>query len=276
MAQSNSTSPSLLPNPHSPPFAADPPPFSSSSSRGSSAANDGKLKVQSQPPASLIHALADATTQNPKKKDKPKKKNPTSSSSFFAVSAASAPIERSQPKLSKAARRFYNENFRETPQRLRKVLTAAGDSSRRTFEELIFDGKVTVTGSLCITPQTRVDPTRDIIYVTGNRVPKKLPPKVYFDVNKPKGYITTVVGDVHKRHLMAISEGTIVEGVRCVPDLVELLPKQHDIPRARIRIVVMRLEERIQILEEGAAAPQRQAAAEAQGDAQAQGNVVVA
>lgn len=35
--------------------------------------------------------------------------------------------------------------------------------------------------------QTRVDPTRDIIYVNGNRIPKKLPPKVYFALNKPKG-----------------------------------------------------------------------------------------
>ncbi|CAN8271875.1 unnamed protein product [Cochlearia groenlandica] len=59
-----------------------------------------------------------------------------------------------------------------------------------TSEELIFDGKVTVSGSLCIIPQTRVDPTRDIIYANGNRVPKKLPPKVYFAVNKPKGLVS--------------------------------------------------------------------------------------
>ncbi|KAG2326413.1 hypothetical protein Bca4012_035378 [Brassica carinata] len=262
---------------------------------------DGKLKVQSQPPSHLIHALADATTQNPKKKVKKKKPQATATS-------ASPPA--SEPKLSKAARRYYNENIKEPPQRLSKVLAAAGVASRRTSEELIFDGKVTVNGSLCTTPQTRVDPTRDVIYVNGNRVPKKLPPKVYFALNKPKGYIcssgeketksvislfdefmaswdkrnpgtpkprlftvgrldvattgliivtndgdfaqklshpssslpkeyiTTVAGDVHKRHLMAISEGTVVEGVHCVPDSVELMPKQHDIPRARLRIVV--------------------------------------
>ncbi|KAL0862420.1 hypothetical protein Bca101_041538 [Brassica carinata] len=262
---------------------------------------DGKLKVQSQPPSHLIHALADATTQNPKKKVKKKKPQATATS-------ASPPA--SEPKLSKAARRYYNENIKEPPQRLSKVLAAAGVASRRTSEELIFDGKVTVNGSLCTTPQTRVDPTRDIIYVNGNRVPKKLPPKVYFALNKPKGYIcssgeketksvislfdefmdswdkrnpgtpkprlftvgrldvattgliivtndgdfaqklshpssslpkeyiTTVAGDVHKRHLMAISEGTVVEGVHCVPDSVELMPKQHDIRRARLRIVV--------------------------------------
>jgi pseudouridine synthase len=275
--------------------------------------DDGTLKLQSQPPARLIHNLAiDATTQNPKKKDKSKKKQPQATSSSSATTTASSPASHSEvkPKLSKAARRFYNENFKEQPQRLSKVLAAAGVASRRTSEELIFDGKVTVNGILCNTPQTRVDPSRDIIYVNGNRIPKKLPPKVYFALNKPKGYIcssgekeiksaislfdeylsswdkrnpgtpkprlftvgrldvattglivvtndgdfaqklshpssslpkeyiTTVVGDIHKRHLMAISEGTMVEGVHCVPDSVELMPKQHDIPRARLRIVV--------------------------------------
>ncbi|CAD5324751.1 unnamed protein product [Arabidopsis thaliana] len=31
---------------------------------------------------------------------------------------------------------------------------------------------------------------------------------------------------------MPISEGTMVEGVHCVPNLVELMPKQHDIPKS--------------------------------------------
>lgn len=38
--------------------------------------------------------------------------------------------------------------------------------------------------------QTRVDPARDVIYVNGNRLPKKQPPKVYFALNKPKGFVT--------------------------------------------------------------------------------------
>lgn len=38
--------------------------------------------------------------------------------------------------------------------------------------------------------QTRVDPARDMIYVNGNRLPKKLPPKVYLALNKPKGCAT--------------------------------------------------------------------------------------
>lgn len=51
-------------------------------------------------------------------------------------------------------------------------------------------------------------------------------------------YIATIGGAVSKRHLFAISEGTVIEGVHCTPDFVELLPKQPDIPRPRLRIVV--------------------------------------
>lgn len=51
-------------------------------------------------------------------------------------------------------------------------------------------------------------------------------------------YIATVDGLVHKKHLMAISEGTTIEGIHCVPDMVELLPRQPDGQRDRLRIVV--------------------------------------
>ncbi|KAI9119302.1 hypothetical protein K1719_009977 [Acacia pycnantha] len=37
--------------------------------------------------------------------------------------------------------------------------------------------------------QTKVDPAKDVIYVNGNRLPKKQPPKMYFALNNPKGYI---------------------------------------------------------------------------------------
>ncbi|XP_030548884.1 putative ribosomal large subunit pseudouridine synthase SVR1, chloroplastic isoform X2 [Rhodamnia argentea] len=258
---------------------------------------DGQLKLQSHPPARLIHALAHADTKEKRapKKDKPK-----------GAAAAAA----GEPKYSKAARRFYNENFRDPPQRLSKVLAAAGVASRRGSEELIFEGKVTVNGSVCNTPQTRVDPMKDVIYVNGNRLPKKLPPKVYLALNKPKGYICSagekesksvlelfddylkilgkrnpglskprlftvgrldvatsgliivtndgdfaqkishpsanlskeyiaaVDGEVHKRHFMAISQGTVVDGIHCIPDSVELLPRQPDNSRPRLRIVV--------------------------------------
>ncbi|TYI07683.1 hypothetical protein ES332_A10G243300v1 [Gossypium tomentosum] len=222
---------------------------------------DGNLKLQAHPPDHFLKALAEAKTQKPKKKvDKAAKKK----KDISAVGNAGIEPPAPPPKLSKAARRFYNEHFREPPQRLSKVLAAAGVASRRGSEELIFNGKVTVNGTVCNAPQTRVDPGKDIIYVNGNRLPKKLPPKVYLALNKPKGYIcssgekefrsvldlfedylkawnryiATIDGEVRKRHLIAISEGTEIEGVLCVPDSVELLPTQPDLSRPRIRIVV--------------------------------------
>ncbi|KAB1219035.1 hypothetical protein CJ030_MR3G015049 [Morella rubra] len=254
---------------------------------------DGNLKLQMHPPARLLHDMANAET---KKKKKKKDKNLEKSSL--------------EPKHSKAARRFFNQNFKEPGQRISKVLAASGVASRRHSEELIFEGKVTVNGSVCNAPQARVDPSRDIIYVNGNRLPKRQPPKVYLALNKPKGYICSsgdkesksvlclfddylkswgkrypgvpkprlftvgrldvattgliivtndgdfaqrlshpssnltkeyiaaIDGAVNKRHLIAISEGTVIEGIRCTPDSVELLPHQPDIPRPRLRIVV--------------------------------------
>ncbi|CAN1149169.1 Putative ribosomal large subunit pseudouridine synthase SVR1, chloroplastic [Linum perenne] len=267
---------------------------------------DGNLQLPTQPPPSLLHELANANTGKPKKKEKAKK--PLSRRATEVSAPASAPA--ATPPHSKAARRYYNENFRDSAQRLSKVLAAAGVASRRSSEELIFKGKVTVNGSVCNTPQTRVDPAKDMIYVNGCRLPKRLPPKVYLAVNKPKGYIcscgeketksvmelfddyfknwgkmnrgvpkprlftvgrldvattgliiatndgdfaqalthpsfkltkeyiATVTGSVGTRHLLAISKGTVIDGVHCTPDFVELLPHQPDMPRRRLRIVV--------------------------------------
>ncbi|KAG0448540.1 hypothetical protein HPP92_027786 [Vanilla planifolia] len=134
---------------------------------------NGGFMLQAAPPPGFVQAMSERKS-SPIKKDEKKKKN--------------FPGTNSPPKYSKAARRFYNQNFRE-PQRLGKVLAAAGVASRRGSEELIFEGKVTVNGSVCTTPQTRVDLSKDSIYVNGNRLSKKLPPKFYFALNKPKGYI---------------------------------------------------------------------------------------
>ena len=52
-------------------------------------------------------------------------------------------------------------------------------------------------------------------------------------------YIATIDGVVNKRHLIAISEGTVIEGVHCTPDSVELLPPQPNISKPRLRVVVL-------------------------------------
>ncbi|KAL4621526.1 hypothetical protein ACB092_06G234700 [Castanea dentata] len=297
------------PKPKPKPKPSEPDPFSDSDPESGGQliipwivrGEDGNLKLQMHPPARLLHATAnsDTATTTTTKVTKKNKINKNKSSEVVPKS-----------NYSKAARRFYNDNFKDPPQRLSKVLATAGVASRRSSEELIFGGKVTVNGSVCNTPQTRVDPAKDIIYVNGNRLPKKQPPKVYLALNKPKGYICSsgdkesksvlslvddylkildkrnsgvpkprlftvgrldvattgliivtndgdfaqqishpsanlskeyiavIDGDVNKRHLIAISDGTVIEGVHCTPDSVELLPRQPDIPRPRLRIVV--------------------------------------
>ncbi|XP_072954296.1 putative ribosomal large subunit pseudouridine synthase SVR1, chloroplastic [Typha angustifolia] len=267
---------------------------------------NGNLTIQSSPPARFLQSMAETKTSSSNSKKKKKIDNSKSKEK----NTPPTPVASTAPKYSKAARRFYNQNIKESQvQRLSKVLAAAGVASRRSSEELIFEGKVTVNGSVCTSPQTRVDISKDSIYVNGSRLSKKLPPKLYFALNKPKGYIcssgdesksvislfdelwkgwnkihpripkprlftvgrldvattgliivtndgefaqtlahpsselskeyiATVDGTVHRRHLIAISEGTEIEGIKCVPDSVELLPVQPDASRPRLRIVV--------------------------------------
>jgi 23S rRNA pseudouridine2605 synthase len=76
----------------------------------------------------------------------------------------------------------------ETKQRLSKVLAAAGVASRRQCEELIFDGLVTVNGVITLLPQTLVSLEEDSIYVEKTKISAK-EKKLYFLLNKPKGYI---------------------------------------------------------------------------------------
>ncbi|GBG79478.1 hypothetical protein CBR_g29624 [Chara braunii] len=92
----------------------------------------------------------------------------------------------------KATRTFFTERTTGADgktNRLSKVLAAAGVASRRSCEDLIFAGKVTVNGQVITVPQTQVDPRKDSIYVNGNQLPRKAAPKLYFILNKPKGYI---------------------------------------------------------------------------------------
>jgi len=56
--------------------------------------------------------------------------------------------------------------------------------------------------------------------------------------NITKEYVVTIDGAVHKKHLVAISGGTIIDGVKVVPDLVEPLDAQADTKRTRLKIVV--------------------------------------
>lgn len=72
--------------------------------------------------------------------------------------------------------------------RLSKVIAGAGVASRRKCEELIFEGRVRVNGKIIKVPQTLVDLSKDHIEVDGKKV-RAVDKKVYFLLNKPKGYL---------------------------------------------------------------------------------------
>ena len=77
------------------------------------------------------------------------------------------------------------------PERLQKILAAAGIASRRKSEELITAGRVTLNGKIVTELGTKADLSKDTITVDDK--PLQRPQRfVYFLLNKPKGYVTTV------------------------------------------------------------------------------------
>lgn len=75
------------------------------------------------------------------------------------------------------------------PQRLQKVLAAAGLGSRRQCEDLIRTGRVEVDRRVVTELGTRVDPQTQNVRVDGVPLPRTR--HVYYAVNKPDGVIST-------------------------------------------------------------------------------------
>ena len=74
-------------------------------------------------------------------------------------------------------------------QRLQKLIAAAGLCSRRTAEEWITAGRVSVNG-VTATLGASADPDTDIVAVDG--VPLRSGAKRYLMLNKPRGYVCTL------------------------------------------------------------------------------------
>lgn len=91
-------------------------------------------------------------------------------------------------------------------ERLQKVLAAAGWGSRRSCEQLIAAGRVTVNGEVAILGR-RVDVDHDLVEIDGAPI-GILPGLVYYLLNKPAGVVSTSA-DTHGR-----------------PTVVELVPSE--------------------------------------------------
>lgn len=82
-------------------------------------------------------------------------------------------------------------------ERLQKIISAAGITSRRDAERYILSGRVTVNGV-----QARLgdsaDPDRDAICVDGKDL-KMGDERIYVMLNKPRGYVTTLKDEKGRR-----------------------------------------------------------------------------
>ena len=92
------------------------------------------------------------------------------------------------------------------PERLQKILAAAGIASRRKAEELIATGVVSVNGHTVTEPGTKADPRLDEIRVEGKllRGPER---HVYLAMYKPKGHMTTVSDPEGRPTVMDLLKG---------------------------------------------------------------------
>lgn len=91
-------------------------------------------------------------------------------------------------------------------ERLQKVMAHSGVASRRESEQLILAGKVKINGQVVKKLGTKVDPNTDKIEVSGNLVAEK-EPLVYYIVNKPRGYITTVKDERGRKTVLDLVKG---------------------------------------------------------------------
>ncbi|HEX9757296.1 MAG TPA: pseudouridine synthase [Nitrospiria bacterium] len=76
-------------------------------------------------------------------------------------------------------------------ERLQKIISQAGITSRRKAEQLIDSGKVTVNGHRVNTLGAKADILKDRICVNGKKI-NPSPGKVYILLYKPRGFITSL------------------------------------------------------------------------------------
>jgi 23S rRNA pseudouridine2605 synthase len=88
-------------------------------------------------------------------------------------------------------------------ERLQKIIAAAGLASRRSAEEMIRQGEVSVNGQVVTALGTKADPARDHIKVRGKLINRQVEGRQlrYYLVNKPRGYLSSV-SDPKKRPLV--------------------------------------------------------------------------
>lgn len=97
-------------------------------------------------------------------------------------------------------------------ERVQKLIAAGGVCSRRTAEEWIRAGRVTVNGRR-VSLGDRADPDTDVIAVDGRAVNARAR-KVYLMLHKPRGFVTTLSDERGRRTAAELVRGC---GTRVFP-----------------------------------------------------------
>ena len=86
-------------------------------------------------------------------------------------------------------------------ERLQKIIARAGIASRRAAEEMILNGRVTVDGQTITELGGKYDSSRHKICVDGKPL-NFAEKKVYYLLNKPKGYLSTAKDERGRRTVL--------------------------------------------------------------------------
>ncbi len=86
-------------------------------------------------------------------------------------------------------------------ERLDKYLAARGKGSRREVQKLIRGGAVTVNGTVCRSPEQKINPEQDAVTVSGQAVCAD--GHIYIMLNKPAG-VVSATEDRHDRTVLDI------------------------------------------------------------------------
>jgi len=87
--------------------------------------------------------------------------------------------------------------------RLQSFMADCGVASRRKSEEIILAGRVKVNGEVVKTLGTKVT-SKDVVTVDGNIIKKE--ELVYYALNKPSGYVTTLSDEHGRRKVIDLFE----------------------------------------------------------------------
>ncbi len=91
--------------------------------------------------------------------------------------------------------------------RLNKFIAESGAASRRKSEQLILQGRVTVDGKVVDKLGIKIDPEKNEVRLDGEIL--KPARKVYFLLNKPKGFVTTVSDEKGRATVLSLIKSNL-------------------------------------------------------------------